>query len=95
MDYLPKDWVDPHDMRKYDRVNKKMKSLEETKTSESAKNDNCTKHRGNLERFEIFLERFVNHVLSTANLKVTFSIWLKYSSVYCSHHLFSTSRTKL
>lgn len=66
--------IDPTDMRYYDISTKKMRSsppVEESKAFGSSTNDeNRTAHAQDLKRFEIFLERFINHVLSTANLRV-------------------------
>lgn len=78
MDYIPENWIDPTDMRNYDVTNKRMRKsslYEDSEAPGSSTNiDNCTTHAKDLRRFEIFLERFINHVLSTSNLKVIYQL---------------------
>lgn len=66
--------IDPTDMRYYDISTKRMRSpppVEGKEAFESSTSDeNSTAHVQDLRKFEIFLERFINHMLSTANLKV-------------------------
>lgn len=76
MDYIPKEYVNPNDMRYYDRSTKTMK-YSNTAHQRNEEHSVCdhVKHEGSdlrdeNERFEIFVERFINRLLQSANLKV-------------------------
>lgn len=75
--YIPSDWVDPTDMRNYNRQTKSMKSpTAQVAGTKDEDVDNSTNYRhlnDEVERFEIFLQRFINRVLLTADLKVSVS----------------------
>ncbi len=78
MNYIPDDWVDPTDMRHYDRFSKSMKMDTSSKTTnEDGPNTNPPlKNRSppneiELKRYGIFVERFINRILFAADLKVS------------------------
>lgn len=72
--YIPSNWVDPTDMRNYNRQTKSMKPLQVAEKNDTMENINSQKDARDInykvERFEIFLQRFINRILLTANLKV-------------------------
>ncbi|XP_065203233.1 chloride channel CLIC-like protein 1 [Planococcus citri] len=74
MDYIPKDWVDPNDMRYYDRSTKTMKNS--NTDFDSTSRDVCenTQHfdpylQEENQRLKIFIERLINRILQSASLK--------------------------
>lgn len=71
MDYIPKDWLDPNDMRNYDRNTKTMKNSYHI--SDPASCSVCQRAQEENQRLEIFIERFINRLLQSANLKVNLS----------------------
>lgn len=74
--YIPKHWVDPNDMRNYDRRTKTMKNADTC----SAKGENCpppklsepTDATDEVNRYKVFLERFINRFLLAAHLHVRY-----------------------
>ena len=65
-DYIPSDWIDPTDMRNYDRYSKSMR----TPRVDPAATQTERESRGEVRKFEVFLERFINRFLYSADLKV-------------------------
>lgn len=65
-DYIPNDWVDPTDMRYYDRYTKTM-----TAPADAVDGIANKKHdKEEIKKFEIFIQRFINRFLQSADVKV-------------------------
>lgn len=74
-DYIPSDWVDPTDMRYYDPYTKSMRSPKSDVPAGVGNCDTNSEHkqhesREEIKKFEIFLQRFINRFLYSADLKV-------------------------